>query len=80
MDDLLWVYEYDANGSYDKVSHYYNDMLSEEVDYELDADGNILTITASAYYEDGSKTVVELNTDGEIIKETAYDASGKIVE
>jgi len=59
VDDLLWVYEYDANGSYDKVSHYYNDMLSEEVDYELDADGNILTITASAYYEDGSYTVGE---------------------
>lgn len=90
-DILKWlVYDADGTMTDDQQSEYVYDgntlisskffvdgVLASESEYGQDADGYNYIAKETEYNEDGSKMVYEYDADGELIKETAFDAEGE---
>ena len=76
IDDYRWDYEPGPNGGYEKVSSYYNDSLVEEINYNLDSNGAVLTFEFTTYYDDGTYSVGEYYENYEPIISYQYSADG----
>jgi hypothetical protein len=72
---LLWTKEY-YNGVLVNEATYYNEVIEYDGYYEE----IFYRDTFTEYAEDGTVTVTELDEDGEIISQKAYDADGNEIE
>ena len=77
-----WEYTYDDNGFITTEKEYVDGVLNTEIVYKIVAedDGTVsYPETVTSYNEDGSKTVCVYDEENELVSETKYDASGKVI-
>ncbi len=77
-----WEYTYDESGLIAKEKEYADGTLCKEIAYKIVAeDDGVFSYpeTVTTYNEDGSKTVCVYDENNEVISETTYDASGKVI-
>lgn len=77
-----WAYTYDEDGNWQTMRSYYNDLLvSETIFATVIAEDSSMTYpeTVTEYEEGGAKTVTVYDENGETVRQTRYDASGKAV-
>lgn len=80
--DYRWVYTYDADGHWQTMKFYCDDILTEEAIYETVVSDDLSTTfpeTVTKYNEDGSKTVTVYDVDDNIVAQTEYDANGEVI-
>lgn len=77
-----WVYTYDENDNWETMQYYYNDVLTKETVYATvtDEDGSMTyPETVTEYGESGAKTVTVYDENDQILRQTQYDAAGKVI-
>lgn len=77
-----WAYTYDENGNWETMQYYYNDVLTKETVYATvtTEDGSMTyPETVTEYEESGAKTVTVYDENDQILRQTQYDAAGKVI-
>lgn len=77
QSDMVYVYTYDANGAMTHEAMYLNGVLSEEITYRVNAEGESVRQQQSFWYEDGTTGVNEFDINDNMVKSVTYDADGK---
>lgn len=78
-----WERTYNADGNWETMKYYLNDVLTAETIYATAAteDGSITyPQTVTDYGENGEKIVTVYDENDNVLSETHYDANGKVVE
>ncbi len=79
-EELRYEYDYDEDGDSIGSRGYKNGKLFAEMEAIIGEDGETTAILETEYNEDGSKTVLEYDTEFNLLSETTYDAEGNVVE
>ena len=79
INELRYEYLYDENGNSIGSKGYENGRLTTEYAAILDENGKSIGLTTTNYYEDGTKTVCEFDSQMELVSETTYNADGNPV-
>lgn len=80
-DQTGWTL-YDADGHWQIMKSYCNDVLTEEAIYQTVVSDDFSTTfpeTVTGYNEDGSKTVTVYDADDNIVTQTECDANGGVI-
>ena len=80
INELRYEYLYDENGNSIGSKGYENGRLTTEYAEILDETGKSTDLITTNYYEDGTKTVCEFDSQMELVSETTYDANGNPVQ
>lgn len=78
-----WEYTYNADGNWETMKYYSNDVLTTETIYATAAteDGSITyPQTVTVYVETGEKIVTVYDENDNVLSETHYDSNGKVME
>lgn len=79
MEDRYYEYLTDESGEAIGSKGYLNSVLVEEVQSIRNESGAATGLLMIDYAKDGSKTVREYNDVFDLVKETVYDADGKVI-
>ena len=78
LSESVNEYEYDANGNLLKCKETVDGLLSCESEYTV-IDGESVLVKDTSYYDDGSKSTSEYDSNGNTIAHTYCDADGNMV-
>lgn len=76
--EICYAYEYDAEGRLLLSREFTGDVLTGEVTYTVNADGETLPVSQVAYYNDDTWAINEYDEHGNLIHAAAYEIDGTI--